>query len=165
MRSRPARYAALSFDAVVRKRRIVKDGLRAETGFTEGKNLSIEFRFAEGQLDRLPEMAASLVHRPVAVLVAVGGSSSALVAKKATSTIPIAFVMGGDPVGLGLATSLARPGSNATGMTIISADLAPKRLGLLREIVPNATAFAALINPNTPRDADKRLICVRPRGR
>ena len=121
-----------------------------EAGFTEGKNLSTEYRFAEGRLDRLPELAADLVRRPVAVLVAVGGASSALVAKKATSTIPIVFVIGGDPVGLGLAFSLSRPDGNATGMTIISADLAQKRLGLLRELVPNATALAALVNPNTP---------------
>jgi putative ABC transport system substrate-binding protein len=126
-----------------------RNGLEA-AGFTEGKNLSTEYRFAEGQLDRLPELAADLVRRPVAVLVAVGGSNSALVAKKATATIPIVFVIGGDPVGLGLASSLSRPGGNATGMTIISADLAPKRLGLLRELVPNATALAALVNPNTP---------------
>ncbi len=121
-----------------------------EAGFTEGKNFSIEYRFAEGQLDRLPELAADLVRRPLAVLVAVGGASSALVAKKATSTIPIVFVMGGDPVGLGLSSSLSRPDGNATGMTIIAADLAQKRLGLLRELVPNATALAALVNPDTP---------------
>ena len=121
-----------------------------EEGFAEGKNMSTEYRFAEGHLDRLPDLADDLVRRPVAALVAVGGSSSALVAKKATSTIPIVFVIGGDPVGLGLAASLSRPGGNITGMTIISADLAPKRLGLLRELVPNATALAALVNPNTP---------------
>jgi putative tryptophan/tyrosine transport system substrate-binding protein len=121
-----------------------------EEGFAEGKGLSTEYRFAAGHLDRLPQLADDLVRRPVAVLVAVGGSSSALVASKATSTIPIVFVIGGDPVGLGLASSLSRPGGNATGMTIISADLAPKRLGLLRELVPGATAFAALVNPNTP---------------
>jgi putative tryptophan/tyrosine transport system substrate-binding protein len=121
-----------------------------EVGFTEGRNLSIEYRFAEGQLDRLPELAADLVRRPVTVLVAVGGASSALVAKKATSTIPIVFVIGGDPVGLGLSSSLSRRDGNATGMTIISADLAQKRLGLLRELVPNATALAALVNPDTP---------------
>lgn len=121
-----------------------------EVGFAEAKNLSTEYRFAEGRLDRLPELAADLVRRHVAVLVAVGGSTSALAAKAATPTIPIVFVMGGDPVGLGLAVSLSRPGGNATGMTIISADLAPKRLGLLRELVPNATAFAALTNPDTP---------------
>src|SRR5258708_6173695 len=121
-----------------------------EAGFTEGKNLSTEYRFAEGRLDHLPELAADLARHPVTVLVAVGGSSSALAAKKATSTIPIVFVIGGDPVGLGLASSLSRPDGNATGMTIISADLAPKRLGLLRELVPTASAFAALFNPNTP---------------
>jgi putative tryptophan/tyrosine transport system substrate-binding protein len=121
-----------------------------EAGFADGKNLSIEYRFAEGRLDRLPELAADLVRRPVAVLVAVGGASSALAAKKATSTIPIVFVIGGDPVQLGFSSSLSRPDGNATGMTIISADLAQKRLGLLRELVPKATAFAALVNPNTP---------------
>jgi putative tryptophan/tyrosine transport system substrate-binding protein len=121
-----------------------------EAGFTEGKNLSTEYRFAEGQLDRLPELAADLVRRPVAVLVAVGGAGSALVAKKATSTIPIVFVIGGDPVGLGLSSSLSRPDGNATGMTIISADLTQKRLGLLRELVPNATVLAALVNPDAP---------------
>jgi putative ABC transport system substrate-binding protein len=124
-------------------------GLR-EGGFTEGKNLSIEYRFADGALDRLPNMAAELVKQPISALVAVGGSNSALAAKRATSTIPIVFVIGGDPVRLGLAASLSRPGGNATGMTIISADLAPKRLGLLRELVPNAAALAALTNPNTP---------------
>jgi ABC-type uncharacterized transport system substrate-binding protein len=121
-----------------------------EAGFADGKNLSIEYRFAEGQLDRLPELAADLVRRPVTVLVAVGGATSALAAKKATSTIPIVFVIGGDPVGLGLSASLSRPDGNATGMTIISADLAQKRLGLLRELVPRATALAALVNPDTP---------------
>jgi putative ABC transport system substrate-binding protein len=124
------------------------EGLQ-EGGFAEGKNLSIEYRFADGALDRLPDMAAELVKRPISALVAVGGSNSALAAKRATSTIPIVFVIGG-PVRLGLAASLSRPGGNATGMTIISADLAPKRLGLLRELVPKATAIAALTNPNTP---------------
>jgi putative ABC transport system substrate-binding protein len=121
-----------------------------EVGFTEGTNLSIEYRFAEGALDQLPQMAAELVKRPISVLVAVGGSNSAMAAKRASSTLPIVFVIGGDPVRLGLAASLSRPGGNATGMTIISADLAPKRLGLLRELVPSATALAALTNPNTP---------------
>ena len=120
-----------------------------EAGFVEGKNLSIEYRFADGRLDRLPELAADLVRRQVAVLVAVGGANSALAAKKVTSTIPIVFVIGGDPVGLGLSSGLSRPDGNATGMTIISADLAQKRLGLLRELVPNATVLAALVNPNT----------------
>jgi putative ABC transport system substrate-binding protein len=121
-----------------------------EAGFAEGKNLSTEYRFTEGQLDRLPGLAADLVRRPVSVLVAVGGASSALAAKKATSTIPIVFVIGGDPVGLGLSSGLSRPDGNATGTTIVSADLAQKRLGLLRELVPNAAALAVLINPDTP---------------
>jgi putative tryptophan/tyrosine transport system substrate-binding protein len=121
-----------------------------EVGYIEGQNLSAEYRFAEGRLDRLPDLVADLVRKPVAVLATSGGSSSAVVAKGATSTIPIVFVIGGDPVKLGLANSLSHPGGNATGMTIISADLAPKRLGLLREIVPGATSLAALTNPNTP---------------
>jgi putative tryptophan/tyrosine transport system substrate-binding protein len=122
----------------------------SETGYVEGRNVTIEYRWAAGRDDRLPELAADLVRRQVAVLVAVGGANSGLAAKKATSTIPIVFVIGGDPVGLGLSSSLSRPDGNATGMTIISADLAQKRLGLLRELVPNATAFAALVNPDTP---------------
>jgi putative ABC transport system substrate-binding protein len=121
-----------------------------EVGFTEGKNLSIDYLFADGALDRLPDMALELVKRPISALVAVGGSNSAMAAKRASSAIPIVFVIGGDPVRLGLAASLSRPGGNATGMTIISADLAPKRLGLLRDLVPNANALAALTNPNTP---------------
>ena len=121
-----------------------------EAGFSEGKNLSIDYRFADGRLDRLPELAADLVRRSVAVLVTTGGAPSAIAAKAATSTIPIVFVIGGDPIGLGLATSLSRSGGNVTGMTIISSDLAPKRLGLLRELVPNATVFAALADPSTP---------------
>jgi putative ABC transport system substrate-binding protein len=122
----------------------------AEDGFVDGKNVSVDFRFADGRLDRLPELAADLVRRSVAVLVTAGGAPSAIAAKAATSTIPIVFVIGVDPVRLGLVASLSHPGGNATGMTIISAELAPKRLGLLRELVPNATALAALTNPNTP---------------
>jgi putative ABC transport system substrate-binding protein len=121
-----------------------------ETGFAEGRNLSAEYRFAEGRLDRLPELAADLIRKPVTALVTSGGSNSAVAAKAATSAIPIVFVIGGDPVKLELAESISRPGGNATGMTIISADLAPKRFGLLREVVPNATSFAALTNPATP---------------
>ena len=121
-----------------------------ELGFSEGTTVSIKYRFAEGDLDRLPDMAADLVRQGVNVLVAVGGSNSAIAAKRASSTIPIVFVIGGDPVKLGLAASLARPSGNATGMTISSGDLAPKRLGLLRELVPNAKTLAGLTNPDTP---------------
>jgi len=123
-------------------------GLR-ETGLEEGKNLSIQYRFADGSLDRLPEIANDLVRSGVRIIAAVGGANSALAAKAASSTIPIVFVIGADPVKLGLAAKLSRPGGNATGMTIFSAVLGPKRLELLRELVPNATNFAALINPET----------------
>ncbi len=121
-----------------------------EAGFSDGGNVAIDYRFAEGKLDRLSDLAGDLVRKPVALLAAVGGSSSALAAKAATSTIPIVFVMGGDPVALGLAASLSRPGGNATGMTIISAVLGPKRLGLLQQFAPKAQRFAAIVNPNTP---------------
>jgi putative ABC transport system substrate-binding protein len=121
-----------------------------EFGFSDGRTVSVKYSFAEGDLHRLPDMAADLVRQGLSVLVAVGGSNSALAAKRASSTIPIVFVIGGDPVKLGLAASLARPSGNATGMTINSADLAPKRLGLLRELVPNAKTFAGLTNPDTP---------------
>ena len=140
--ARSAKDSASAVDAFGR-------GLRL-AGYTEGKNLSLEYGWAEGKLDRLPELAADLVRRPVTVLVAVGGANSALAAKSATSTIPIVFVMGADPVKLGLAASFSHPGGNATGVAILIADLAPKRLGLLRELLPKATAFAALTNPITP---------------
>lgn len=123
-------------------------GLR-ETGFEEGKNVSIQYRFAEGSLDRLPEIASDLVRSGVRLITAAGGANSALAAQAASTTIPIVFVIGADPVKLGLAAKLSRPGSNATGMTIFSAVLGPKRLELLRELVPKATIFAALTNPQT----------------
>jgi ABC-type uncharacterized transport system substrate-binding protein len=120
-----------------------------ETGFNEGKNVSIEYRFAAGALDRLPEIANDLAGSRVKAIVAAGGANSALAAKAVSATIPIVFVIGADPIKLGLAASLSRPGSNATGMTIFSAVLGPKRLELLRELVPKAAVFAALTNPNT----------------
>jgi putative ABC transport system substrate-binding protein len=121
-----------------------------EAGFTDGSNVAIKYRFAEGRLGRLPDLAAELVRRPVTLLAAVGGSSSALAAKAATPTVPIVFVIGGDPVALGLAGSLSRPGGNATGVTIISGVLGPKRLGLLQQFAPKAQRYAAIVNPNTP---------------
>ena len=121
-----------------------------EVGFVEGKNVAVEYRWALGQYDRLPALAADLVKRDVAVLVAVGGDLSALAAKQATSTIPIVFGLGGDPVKAGIVESLNRPGANATGFTLLTADLEPKRLGLLHDLVPNAAVIGVLVNPKFP---------------
>jgi ABC-type uncharacterized transport system substrate-binding protein len=125
------------------------DGLR-ETGFVEGKNVTVEYRWAFGQYDRLPALATDLVNRHVAVLVAVGGDVSARAAKQATSTIPIVFGGGGDPVKTGLVTSLSRPGGNATGFTLLTNEMEPKRLGILRDLVPKAGVIGVLLNPNFP---------------
>ena len=121
-----------------------------EAGFTDGHNAAIEFRWAEGQSDRLPAMAVDLVRRQVAVIVAVGGVLPAVAAKAATSTVPIVFIIGGDPVELGLVTSLNRPGGNVTGVNILSGALTAKRLELLRELVPQAGVVACLVNPTSP---------------
>jgi ABC-type uncharacterized transport system substrate-binding protein len=119
-----------------------------DTGYVEGQTVAIEYRWAMGQYDRMPAMAAELARRPVAVLVTAGGEPAALSAKAATSTIPIVFVIGGDPVKLGLVASYNRPGGNATGISILTSTLEPKRLGLLHELVPQATTIAVLLNPN-----------------
>jgi putative ABC transport system substrate-binding protein len=119
----------------------------AETGFEEGRNVAIEFRWAQGQFDRLPAIAAELVRRPVAILAAFG--ESARVAKAATTTIPILFGTGLDPVEEGLVTSLNRPGGNVSGATFLTGALGAKRLGLLRDLVPGADVIALLVNPNT----------------
>jgi putative ABC transport system substrate-binding protein len=121
-----------------------------EAGFVAGKNVAVEYRWALGQYDRLPALAADLVKRNVAVLVAVGGDLSALAAKQATSTIPIVFGLGGDAVKAGMVESLNRPGSNATGYTLLTADLEPKRLGLLHDLLPNAAVVGVLVNPKFP---------------
>ena len=123
-----------------------------EIGYVEGQSVSIEYRWAEGQYDRLPALAADLVARKVDVIVASGGAAPALAAKNATSTIPIVFT-GGDPVADGHVASLARPGGNLTGMTFMGGELMPKQLELLSELVPPARMIAEFVNPNSPSAA------------
>jgi putative ABC transport system substrate-binding protein len=132
----------------------LRQGL-SETGYVEGQNVVIEYRWAEGHYDRLPALAADLVGRRVDVIATSGGASSALAAKAATSTIPIVFVAA-DPVGGGLVPSLARPGGNLTGFSILSSELTPKRLELLSELVPQARVIALLVNQTSP--SAERLI-------
>jgi putative ABC transport system substrate-binding protein len=120
-----------------------------ETGYVEGQNVAVEYRWAENQVDRLPALVADLVRRRVAVIFALG-SQAALAAKAATTTIPIVFGTGGDPVGLGLVGSLNRPGANLTGVANLQTELAPKQLQLLRELLPNAAVFGLLADPAAP---------------
>ena len=128
----------------------------AEGGFVEGQNVAIEFRWARGQYDRLPALAAELVSSRVAVLVAVGGDPSPVAAKQATSTIPIVFGVGDDPVKTGLVESWNRPGGNATGVTLLTRLMEPKRLGLLRDLVPGVALVGVLLNPSFPT-AERQL--------
>ena len=122
----------------------------AETGHVDGQNVAIEFRWAEGRFDRLPTMAADLVERKVGVLVASGGTVTALAAKKATGAIPIVFLVGSDPVKFGLVESLNRPGANVTGVSFLLNALVAKRLEMLRELVPAARSIGLLVNPKNP---------------
>jgi putative ABC transport system substrate-binding protein len=121
-----------------------------QVGYFEGKNVTIEYRWAEGRYDRLPALAAELVSRQVTVIAATGGEPSPLAAKAATTTIPIVCTLGGDPVATGLVASLSRPGGNITGTTIMAVEMGSKRLDIARQLVPGTTAVAMLINPRFP---------------
>jgi putative ABC transport system substrate-binding protein len=138
--------SAQSLEGAMGHMRGFRRGLK-ETGYVEGENAAIVYRFAENQLDRLPALAADLVLRQVAVIATAGGPPSALAALAATTTIPIVFAVGEDPVRLGLVASLARPGGNLTGINLLTAELTAKRLDLLRALVPGATRVAVLVNP------------------
>jgi putative tryptophan/tyrosine transport system substrate-binding protein len=136
----------------------------AESGYVEGRNVTIEYHFAIGQYDRLPAMATELVRRPVAVIAATGGEPAVQAAKAATSTIPIVFATGVDPVKQGLVASFNRPGGNVTGIVLFAAQLEPKRLGLLRDVAPQASTVGILLNPSFPA-SERQLLDIQEAAR
>jgi putative ABC transport system substrate-binding protein len=140
-------------DGYTERLRGFRQGLK-EAGFIEGENVAIEYRWAENQLDRLPTLATDLVRRRVAVVVALGSPNLAMVAKAATTTIPIVFLVGEDPVRFGLVASLARPGGNITGINLFNNEINAKRLTLLRELIPTAVGAAVLVNPTNASIAE-----------
>src|SRR5207248_5159303 len=149
---------------VVDRLRGFRQGFK-ETGYSESETATIEYRWAENQLDRLPALAADLVRRRVDVIVASGGADVAFAAKGTTTTIPILFIVSGDPVKLGLVANLARPDGNLTGINFFNAELVAKRLELLRELVPGAKRVAALVNPSDARNTESTLRELEPAGR
>ena len=140
-----------SADAYATRMAFIRQGL-SETGYVEGRNVAIEYRWAESQYDRLPGLAAELVRREVDVIVAIT-TVAALAAKGATTNIPVVFEAGGDPVTLGLVASLSRPGGNLTGVSLLNVELGAKRLELLHEVIPTAKIFGLLVNPTSPNAA------------
>jgi putative tryptophan/tyrosine transport system substrate-binding protein len=151
-------------DALADRLRAFRQGLK-EIGYVEGENVIIAYRWAENQMDRLPALAAELVSRQVAVIVTSGGPAASFVAKAATTTIPIVFGSAEDPVRIGLVASLARPGSNLTGVNFLNRELAAKQLELLRELVPGAARVAVLVNPADARVTESTLRDVEPAAR
>jgi putative tryptophan/tyrosine transport system substrate-binding protein len=144
--------------------RVFRQALK-DSGYVEDENVAIEYRWAEGQIDRLPVLAAELVRRPVAVIVTIEGPPVVFAAKTATTTIPIVFTVSDDPVRLGLVASLAQPGGNLTGINFVSAELVAKRLELLRELVPGAARVAVLVNPANAANTETTLRDVEPAAR
>jgi putative ABC transport system substrate-binding protein len=155
---------ATSFDTNADRLRTFRQALK-ETGYVEGENVAIEYRWAEGQFDRLPALASELVRRQVTVIASAEGAISALAAKAATATTPIVFVVADDPVRLGLVASLARPGGNLTGINFVSSELVAKRLELLRELVPGVARLAVIINPADTANTETILRDVEPAAR